>query len=81
MKTDNKQKLFKLLSEILNIPIEEISVETSPKNTNSWDSFNGLMIAAELEKQFCLSFNIEEVISITNVGDIIKALQKHGIVI
>ena len=69
----------KILSDILNIPEEEINDETSPANTESWDSFNGLMIASALEKTYNISFTMEEVSNVKCVGDIKINLKRHGI--
>lgn len=74
-----EKKLYNLLGRILEIPVKSINDETAPENVESWDSFNGLMIATELEKVFETTFTIEEVISVKNVGDIKKNLRNHGI--
>lgn len=79
MKEDNEKKLYKLLAKILNIPVKNINNKTSPENASSWDSFNSLMIIAELEKQFKVNFMIEEVANIKNVGDIKKYLENRGV--
>lgn len=73
------KKLYTLLSEILAIAPEAITNETSPENTPSWDSFNGLMIAAELEKASGVQFTMEDVLSVKKVGDIKKALDKYQV--
>tara|TARA_Y100000310_G_scaffold345408_1_gene464654 strand:- start:6787 stop:7026 length:240 start_codon:yes stop_codon:yes gene_type:complete len=73
------KKLYTLLSEILEIKPEDISDETSPENTSSWDSFNGLMIAAELEKASGVQFTMEDVLSVKKVKDIKKILDKYNV--
>lgn len=74
-----EKKLYKLLSKILEIPAKNINDDVSPENTSSWDSFNGLMIASELEKQFRVRFTIDEIIDVKNVRDIKRHLKNHGI--
>lgn len=73
------KKLYTLLSEILAIAPESITDETSPENTPSWDSFNGLMIAAELEKSSGVQFTMEDVLSVKKVGDIKKILDRYNV--
>ena len=73
------KKLYTLLSEILAIAAEDITDQTSPGNTPSWDSFNGLMIAAELEKASGVQFTMEDVLAVKEVGDIKKALDKYQV--
>jgi acyl carrier protein len=74
-----EKKLYNLLSKILEIPAKSINDKTAPENVESWDSFNGLMIATELERVFEATFTIDEVISVKNVGDIKKNLRNHKI--
>lgn len=72
-------KLGEILSKVLGVDAQSITDATSPTNVESWDSFNGLFLVSELEKQFKVKFTIEEVTSVKNVGDIKAVLQRHGI--
>lgn len=76
---ENMQKLLALLSRVLDIDIITITDETSPDNTETWDSFNGLMMVSELENEFNVHFTMDEVVSVTCVMDIKEALKRHGI--
>ncbi|OGY90805.1 MAG: hypothetical protein A3H70_03670 [Candidatus Komeilibacteria bacterium RIFCSPLOWO2_02_FULL_48_11] len=73
------KKLFILLSEILEIAPEEITDTTAPDNTPSWDSFNGLMIAVELEKTYDVKFTMDDILSVKKVGDIKNVLDKYNV--
>ena len=68
-----------VVAKTLNIPVEQVSDDTSPENTEEWDSFNGLLLATELEKAFKVIFSIEEVVSVKRVADIKRILGVHGI--
>jgi len=76
---ENIQKLLALLSRVLDIDKNIITDETSPDNTATWDSFNGLMMVSELENAFNVHFTMDEVVAVRNVSDIKIALNKHGI--
>ena len=76
----NSQKLMKLISSVLNIDENSINNDTSPENTESWDSFNALVMVSELESEFEVQFSIDEVYSVSNVEDIKNALIRHGII-
>ena len=78
-KTKNLEKLYNILSKILEIDIRKINSKTSPDNIEAWDSYNGLMMVTELELAFNVNFTMDEVIAVRNVGDIIKTLKKHGV--
>ena len=75
----NYIKLTNILSNLLDVSREEINDDMSPENTNSWDSYNGLMIKnyPELEEKFDVSFTMEEVVSVRNVKR--YKFVKHGI--
>jgi len=70
-----------ILSKILEIDENDITDETSPGNVETWDSFNGLMIASELENVFNVKFTMKEVASVKCVKDIKDTLIRHGIVL
>ncbi len=72
-------KLKKILSKVLGVNEGDINDDSSADNIESWDSFNGLMLVSELENEFKISFAVDEVINVKNVGDIKKALIKHGV--
>ncbi len=71
--------LEKVLSKVLGIDPKSITDEMDPGSVPSWDSFNGLLLVTELEKNFGVTFSIDEVIAVKNVGDIRRALKSHGI--
>lgn len=68
-----------ILSKVLNINSKTISNATKPEDIESWDSFNGLILVTELEKNFKVQFSLEEVAAVKKVGDIKKILKCHGI--
>lgn len=72
-------KLKDILSRILNMSPDSITDATGPENAESWDSFNSLLIATELEKEFKVKFSLEDIVSVKSVGDIKKILIKHEI--
>jgi len=78
--SSNYEKLIALISRVLDIDKKSITDLTSPENTESWDSFNALVMVSELELEFEVHFSIEEVYSVTCVKDIKDVLSRHDIV-
>ena len=68
-----------IIAHVLNIDSASITDASSPQTIEDWDSFNGLVLVTELEKAFNVSFSLDEVVTVKNVGDIKAALKKHGI--
>ena len=73
------ETLKELVARVLSVKKEDLDDESSPKNIESWDSFNGLMMVAELEKNFKVRFTMEEATSVTKFKDIKERLRKHGV--
>lgn len=73
------KKLNAILSRVFGIKESEINDKTSPGNVESWDSFNGLMLVSELEKEFKVNFTMEEIVSVKCVKDIKDSLKRHGV--
>ena len=78
--SSNNAKLIALISRVLDIDKNLITDLTSPENTESWDSFNALVMVSELELEFEVHFSIEEVYSVTCVKDIRDVLRRYDVV-
>lgn len=72
-------RVKKILSAVLGVDESTITDAMSPGSVESWDSFNGLMLVSELEREFNVSFSIDDISGVTCVGDIYAALQRHGV--
>ena len=73
------EKLCGIISKVMDIPIDEITDNSSPETIPSWDSFNSYILLDELESEFKTEFTIDEVTETKNVSDIKKHLNAHGI--
>jgi acyl carrier protein len=65
MKTFNQ-----ITEEILHIKEADIKDELSPSDIPDWDSMNYLLFIAELEKEFSMSFTMDEVMNAKTLGDV-----------
>ena len=73
------EKLFQIISKVMNVPIEEINDESNPSTISNWTSFNGYVLLYELESNFNVKFSIDEAMDVKNVLDIKQHLQNHGV--
>lgn len=73
------ETLKELVSRVLEIDKSEINDNSSPENIKSWDSFKGLLMISELEKNFNVKFTVREVMEVVKFSDICNALKRHGI--
>ncbi len=75
----NSERIYKVIARVMDVPISRINDESSPQNIESWDSFNGLVLADELESEFNLKFTMKEIEEVVSVADIKKHLKNHGV--
>ena len=73
------EKLYSLISKILNISQDEINDESNPQTISTWTSFNGYVMLYELEQTFDVKFSIDEAMDVKNVADIKRHLKNHGV--
>lgn len=69
-----KAKIKQLISDILDVPVADISDNANPDNTENWDSINHLNIITALEEEFDVFFTEEEMIELMSLENIIAAL-------
>ena len=69
------EKFNKIASTIFKFPEENITDNLSSVDIPEWDSMNYLFFIAELEKEFNVSFNMNEVMDATCIGDIRKIVE------
>ena len=70
-------KVFRIISEQFSVLENEIKDETGPGDLSKWDSIGQLRLILELEKQFNIQLSVDDVISINNITDIIKVINKY----
>ena len=72
--TDFEDKLLEILSKVLLLDTDKITDDIRRKDFESWDSMAHLVIVSEIENEFEIFFEDEEVIELWTVGDIKKVL-------
>ena len=72
-------KLYSIISKVMDVPESEINDQSSSENIESWDSLSLYMLIDDIETEFNVKFILEEILEIKNVGDFKKQLKKHGV--
>lgn len=67
-----------ILSETFRVPEDSITDEMSSKDIPAWDSMNYLLFISALEKEFAMSFTMDEVMNAQTVGDVRRAVEARG---
>jgi acyl carrier protein len=63
-------KIRECISEVLEVPIDLVLLESSNHDFIEWDSFGQVAIATHIENQFGIEFTVEEIFRLSSVKDI-----------
>lgn len=66
-----------IVSTIFSISESEVRDEMSSKDIADWDSMNYLLFISELEKEFSMSFSMDEVMNAKTLGDIRAVVERN----
>ena len=78
-KERNNSRLVKVIAAVLQIDQALVGDELSPQTSARWDSFAGLMMLAEVEREFGVSFSTAEILEIKTVGDLKTTIRHYGV--
>ena len=70
-----------IVTEHLKIATAAIRPDLTPEDVPDWDSMNYLLFIAELEKEYDISFTMDDVLGMKSLGDVMSALCAKGITI
>lgn len=73
------EKLNKIIVDIFKLAPDKIKDSLKLEEIPDFDSMNFLLFIAEIENQFKLSFNMDEVLKAKSLGDVKNMLRLRGI--
>lgn len=76
---DNKEKLFNSFAEALNIDLSLVITDLSYQSIPEWDSITHMFLISQLEEDFDISLDTDEVIDLSSVAKAMEILQGHNI--
>lgn len=71
-----KQRIIKVLCQIINVGEAQISGVDKFTEIENWDSLNHLYVVLELEKEFGIKFEIQETANISSISNVSQLI--HG---
>lgn len=71
-----KEDVFKVMSGVFNIPVEQISEDSSPDTIRGWDSLKHMNLVLALEEEFGIQFAEEQIVEMLNVALLIEAIKE-----
>ncbi|MBK7917805.1 MAG: acyl carrier protein [Chloroflexi bacterium] len=71
-----KQKVYRIVSATLDVPVADISEDTSPDTLQKWDSLKHMNLILSLEDEFGVEFTDEQTLEMQNVALIVMTLEE-----
>lgn len=72
-----KYKVYEIISEFLNIPVNQINDNDSQDTIEEWDSLKQMNIVIAIEEEFKITFDDSQVEEMLNVSLIIYFLKEN----
>lgn len=69
--------LASLVAETFGIDERIVVPEMSAESVDEWDSMNHLRLITAVEHHFQIHLSMEEVLSLTNLGDLARVVARH----
>tara|TARA_B100000900_G_C20344173_1_gene619483 strand:+ start:94 stop:327 length:234 start_codon:yes stop_codon:yes gene_type:complete len=73
------KKIIQILSEVLIIPVKNLSSETNSENEPKWDSIAHVRVILEIEKKFKIKIDTNTLEELRSVRNINKYLENKAI--
>jgi acyl carrier protein len=71
-----RDRVVRVTSQVLNLPTEAITEESSPRTVEGWDSLGHMNLMLALEEEFGVQFSDERILQLLSVGAIVQALRE-----
>jgi acyl carrier protein len=66
------QKVFNSTFDAQNFPI---TMNTAPEDVEGWDSLGHVTLASNIEQEFHVNLDVDELMEMENVGSIVRILE------
>lgn len=70
-----EEKIQKIMANLFDVSIEEITDESSPSNIKKWDSLNHIKLVVALEEEFNVKFSNLEVLDMQTYKLVLLAIK------
>jgi len=72
--TELQQRVLRIVSNIMTVPLESLTLESSPDSVESWNSLRHMTLVLALEQEFDFKFDDDQVVKMLSVEQIAAEL-------
>ena len=73
---DLLRQLEPIFRDVLDNPRLNLALESNPTNIAGWDSLAHISLVSAIEQEFGISFTLQELDELSNVGEMIDLMQR-----
>ncbi len=68
--------VLETISKEMSVEQDDLSKDMGPEEIPNWDSMSHVSLTSELESRFGISFEIDEIMEMENIGAIVSILKR-----
>jgi len=69
------RKVFEIVARIMVVPVDAVSLESSPETLENWDSLRHMKLILAIEESLDVQFSDDDIVSIKNVRDLLACVE------
>ena len=76
MNASIRERVIRIVSNVLDYPIEQIDDDTSPDSVKTWDSLQHMKLVLALEEELGVQFTADQIVEMNSVALILAVLHE-----
>lgn len=74
----DQARVFEIVAQMVGAAAEDITLDSSPDNIETWDSLASINLLLALEEEFGVAFSDQQIQRLTSVRAILEVLAEAG---
>ena len=70
-----EETIKSIIADLFDLPYDEVTLDTGPSNTVSWDSFGQMDLVLNIEKEFDIILEFKEIFKIVSVQTLLEVVE------
>ena len=71
-----KDRVFKIVSQMMEVPVDQLNEKSSPDTVEKWDSLKHMNLILALEEEFGVQFSDGEIVDMLSVELIVLTIKE-----
>ena len=69
------EKIKSIVADSFDLPYDAVTLDTGPSNTVSWDSFGQMDLVLNIEKEFDITLEFDEIFKIVSTQTLLEVVE------